>query len=280
MKSGYKMRHILSLILVLLLFTIGFSQSMDTTISNAEPDSLNETDIPGAPDELNQSNPDSSSYHIFMKLWDQKNLLQMNRPLSFSFHNPVYSIHPGHLPSGSEIFRRYGNLGFQSSTAYQYSYADELYRTHVLKPDYGNGVVVPILPMAFLALYGAREGFLALQKDPLISLEATDVKILEIIWDNPDITAVDCYELYNQNDSAVELTFLTLQKRLDKLSNQKIIEAHTHSNHNMHYNSRFSRDELLQRLEDELNKNADAQHLARNMDIQRMKMLLLSRDAH
>jgi predicted transcriptional regulator len=280
MKGSYRMKHILTLILMALLFTSGFSQSPDTTTSIAEPDLLNETDSPGASDELDQSNSDSSSYHLFMKLWDQKNLLQMNRPLSFSFHNPVYSIQPGHLPSGPEIFRRYGNLGFQSSTAYQYSYADELYRTHVLKPDYGNGVVVPILPMAFLALYGAREGFLALQKDPLISLEATDIKILEIIWGNPDITAVDCYELYNQNDSEVELTFLILQKRLDNLLNQKIIEASTHGDRNMYYNSRFTRDELLQRLEDELNKNAYAQHLARNMDIQRMKMLLLTRAAH
>jgi len=278
MKSNDKMKQILTLILVNLLFTIGFSQPTDKTKSNAEPDSLNGMDSTANPEKSQKSKSDSTSYDFFMRFWNQKDILRMNRPLSFTYRNPELSIQSGKLPSGFEILRKYGNLNLQSSTAYQFNYADELYKTYVLKPDYGNGMAVPILPMAFLALYGAREGFLALQKDPLISLEATEIKILEIIWNNPDITGVDCYQIYNQHDFAAKLTYLTMRKRLDKLAKQRLIVTRIDGENKVHYNSNYTRQELLQRLEEELNKNDDPGHLARNLEIQRMKMLLLNLD--
>lgn len=270
------MKQILALILVNVLFTIVFSQPMDKTTRNIEPDSLNGTDSTATLEKAQKSKTDSTSFDFFIRFWDQKNILQMNSSLSFTYRNPEFSIQWGKLPSGSEILRQYGNSNFQGSTAYQLSYADELYKTYVLKPDYGNGMVVPILPMAFLALYGAREGFLALQKDPLISLEATDVKILEIIWDNPDLTDVDYYQIYNQHDFATELTYLTMRKRLDKLEKQKLLISRFDGESNIHYNSNYTRQELMQRLEEELNKNEDPQHRARNLEIQRMKMLLVT----
>ena len=269
---------ILITIVSIFLSVSAFSQLPAKIKSNSQQNLHNEIDSTVTSEQLNQSKSDSGSYHIFMRFWDQRNLLQINQSLSFNFKTQSFSPEVGKLPSGSEIFKRYGNLNFQSSTAYQFSYADELYRTHVLKPDYGNAVVVPILPMAFLALYGAREGFLALQKDPLISLEDTDIKILEIIWGNPDITDVDCYQLFNQSDYDVKLTFMTMQEQLDRLVKQKIIMSRTDVENRVHYNPRYSRQELLQRLEEELSKNFKAQHLARNLEIQKMKMLLLTSD--
>lgn len=270
--------RIFIIVVATLLSTTGFSQSTDKLESIIKKNLPNDKDSTNTSEKSNPSKSDSSSYHVFMRFWDQKSLLQINQSLSFNFQALGFSPQTGKLPSGSEIFRKYGNLNFQSSTAYQFSYADELYRAHVLKPDYGNSVVVPILPMAFLALYGAREGFLAMQKDPLISLEETDLRILEILWNNPDITDVDCYQLYNQKDFDVKLTFITIQKRFDKLVKQRVITSRTDIENRVHYHPQYSRLELSQKLESELIQNNEARHLARNLDIQRMKILLLNNE--
>jgi hypothetical protein len=59
------------------------------------------------------------------------------------------------------------------------------------------------------------------------------------------------------------------------LVKQKVIETTTNGEKQLHYNPRYTRHELLQRFEEELIRNDDTKHIARNLDIQRMKMLLI-----
>ena len=278
MRSGYRARHAFTPFLACLFFSAGFSQSTDYLGNTALTDSSNMVDSIAIFDNTTKPETDSNEYHVFTQFWDERNFWRINKPLRFTFPNlgPSPSMRYRGLPSGPEIMRKYGAINFQGSTAHQLSYADELYENYVLKPDYGNGMVVPILPMAFLALYGAREGILALRKDPPVSLEATDVEILGIIWNNPDIDAVNCYQLYNQNDSGQKLTFMTIRNRLDKLRDERLIDSRTDVEQQVHYTARYTRAELLQRLEEELNSNNAPEDLARNMHIQHMQMLLQS----
>lgn len=165
--------------------------------------------------------------------------------------------------------------GFQGSTAFLFDYTTELHRLDKVQPEYGNTVVmVPVLPLALLGLYGARQGFLALHQDPPVAFDEIDLAILELIWEEPEQTAVAYYEQYHQTGSPHNLTYMSLQQRLDKLLRQKVLETRTDGDHRRHYSARYERTELLNLLETELGKLTGEQAAARISELLRMAMLL------
>lgn len=165
--------------------------------------------------------------------------------------------------------------GFQGSTAFLFDYTNELRRLDKVQPEYGNSaMMVPVLPLALLGLYGAQQGFLAIHKDPPIAFDETDLAILELIWEEPEETAVAYYERYNQTGPPHNLTYMTLQQRLDKLLRQNVLETRTAGDHRRHYAARYTRTELLSLLETELGKLSGETSPPRISELQRMIMQL------
>jgi len=268
------MKYLFFLVLIILLSVAnGFTQSADSTKNNT--DSLSTEDSTTASKDLTRSTQDSTQFNTFKYFWKPGIYLPLNSTLTFTFRSPARVRKWKALSSGSEILSKFGNINFQGSTAFQLVYADEFYKAEVLKPDYGNAFIVPILPMAFLALYGAQKGFLALKKDPPISFDKVDVEIMDIIRENSGLTAVDCYQKYSEMNLPGNLTFMTLQRRLDKLMRQRVIYSREEGENKTRYTLLRAREELLQILDEELRKDEPNQHPARIVELQRMKTLLL-----
>lgn len=257
----------------------GFSQTADSLKSiKAQDATLVSDSLTAAP------KPDSSGVNILPLQpmispghWKYSTGLQGASTFSITAPNTAGRLK--YLPPAYHSGKQSGidQYEFQGSTAFSLSYSEELRRKDQLKPEYGNTYfVVPVLPMAFLALYSAKEGFLALKKDPPVSFDETDLTILKMMWAEPDLMAVQYYEKYNQQNLPVNLTYMSLQQRLDKLSRQRVIESRKDGDNNVHYSVRHSRQELLQLLDEELRENNGDQQPVRFLELQRMKMLLLN----
>ena len=190
-----------------------------------------------------------------------------------------------YLPPARDGGASYQNSEYdiRGSTAYQFTYADELQREDVIpKPEYGNGqFIVPILPMAYLALYGSYKGYMALKGEPPLSFDKTDIRLLNLLWQQPDGKPVDYYEMYNrlekQEASYEHLTFMTLKSRLDKMLEQRIVESRIDGDKNQRLSTRHSYEELLIRLELELRSTDGTRELARRLAQQQMHQWLKSR---
>ena len=279
MRENHKMKYIPFLILIILFFCIaGFSQTADSL------ESIDAQDTTAIGDSLTAAQkPDSSGSNILplhpkILPWDWKYSTSLKGTSTFSITAPNTTNRLKYLPPAYHSGKQSAidPSDFQGSTAFSLSYSEELRRKDQLKPEYGNTYfVVPVLPMAFLALYGAKEGFLALKKDPPISFDETDITILEMIWADPGQMAVEYYQKYNQQDLPVNLTYMSLQQRLDKLLSQRVIESRKDGDNNVHYSVRHNRQELLQVLDEELRKNSGDLQPVRFLELQRMKMLLL-----
>lgn len=171
-----------------------------------------------------------------------------------------------------------GSLGdFQGSTAYLFSYTNKLRKDEQVKPEYGNyAFVVPIVPMVMLTLYGAKEGYLALQKDPPISFDETDLDIMALLWATPNLMAVDYYNRFNKLGKG-NLTFMTLQQRMDQLQHQKLLTSEKDGSKNVRYELRYTQQELLQLLAEKLRKNDPNTQPERFSALEEMKRMLLAR---
>jgi hypothetical protein len=227
--------------------------------------------------------PDSSAANVLplhpkILPWDWKYSTSLPGASAFSITAPNTSNRLKYLPPAYHSGKQSAidPLDFQGSTAFSLSYSEELRRKDQLKPEYGNTYfVVPVLPMAFLALYGAKEGFLALKKEPPISFDETDLTILKMIWAEPGLMAVEYYQKYIQQDLPDNLTYMSLQQRLDKLLSQRVVESRKDGENYVHYNVRHNRQELIEILDEELRKNEGDQQPVRFLELQRMKMMLL-----
>jgi len=280
MKEDHKMKYSSFLVLIILFSGIsGFSQPADSSKSIEAQNTMVESDSLSA-----VSTPDSSGTNVLplhpkFLPGDWKYSTSLPGASNFSITAPNAAEKFKYLPpayySGKQS--AIDPSGFQGSTAFSLNYSEELRRADQLKPEYGNAYfVVPVLPVAFLALYGAKEGFLALKKDPPISFDETDLIILKMMWAEPDLTAVDYYRRYNQQDLPANLTYMSLQRRLDILLSQKVIETRKDGENQVHYSVRHNRQELLEVLDEELRKDNGDQPPARLLELQRMKMLLLN----
>lgn len=263
-------------ILLLLFFsTTGISQTMTGVERKIESKPVNNPDSAVTVQNLNKLNWDGTQYNLFLRLWDRENYLPLNTSLTYAFRSPKFTREWGKIPSGSEILIKFGKLDFQGSTAYQFVYADEFYKTAVLKPDYGNAIIVPILPMAFLALYGAYEGVMTLKRDPPISFDEVDAQIMNIIRENPGLTAVDYYQKFSEKNLPRILTFMTLQQRLEKLKRQRVVYSRKEGDNKTRYTLLHTQEGLLQILDEELRNGESNRNLARIAELERMKKLLL-----
>lgn len=97
-----------------------------------------------------------------------------------------------------------------------------------------------------------------------------------MMWAEPDLTAVDYYRKYNQQDLPANLTYMSLQQRLDKLLSQRVIASRKDGENQVHYSVRHNRQELLEVLDEELRKDNGARPPGRMLELQQMKMQLLN----
>lgn len=264
---------------ILFACSAGFSQTADSAKSIAGHDTTATGDSLSAASEPDSSGVNVLPLHPKISPWDWKYSASLRGVSTFSITAPneaeKFKYMPPEYHSGKQS--ALDPSGFQGSTAFSLSYSEELRRKDQLKPEYGNAYfVVPVLPMAFLALYGAKEGFLALKKDPPISFDETDLTLLKMMWADPDLMAVDYYRKYNQQDLPANLTYMSLQQRLDKLLSQRVIESRKGGDNKARYSVRHNRQELLEVLDEELRKDNGEQPPARLLELQRMKMLLLN----
>ena len=260
----------LSVLIILGFASAGYSQSADSTqVGAAEADSA-------TVQQAEQTIPAFRPRPLILP-WEWQDLSGLPGTAVFTAPLPPAAGQLTLLPPAAASGNPYSeNLtGFQGSTAFLFDYTTELRRLDKVQPEYGNtAVMVPVLPLALLGLYGAQQGFLALHKDPPIAFDETDLAILDLIWEEPQQTAVAYYEQYNQTGSPHHLTYMVLQQRLDKLLRQKVLDIRTDGDHRRHYTARYGRTELLKLLEAELSKLSGEPAAARMSELQRMTMLL------
>jgi hypothetical protein len=107
---------------------------------------------------------------------------------------------------------------FRDDPAYRLGYAQEIVAPEHGKP--GNVLWVSPLTAMYLAYLGFRElgsKYFRSTRDPYesVSLSAAEIEMARIIWENPDLSAVDWYRVYYQNNEAKDVTFLAFQRRID-----------------------------------------------------------------
>ncbi len=260
------------IIFLIFLSSAAFSQS------SAQPDSSREV---SSADSLKADSSEINTLSLkpVIMPWQWKQFANLQENVVFKDPLGENGGRLNYVPPAYQYGQPYeGSLGdFQGSTAYLFSYTDKLRKDEQVKPEYGNSAfVVPILPMVMLTLYGAKEGYLALQKDPPISFDETDLDIMALLWTTPNLMAVDYYNRFNELGKG-NLTFMPLQQRLDMLQRMKILESEKDGNKNVLYRLRYSQQELVQLLEEELRKNDPATQPERFLALEEMKRMLLAR---
>lgn len=254
-----RLHRILFFLFVLLLPALGQQSPRDSSGSDSLP--LHQDSLPAPPAPL--LGP------VFGPALFQYQHILVNHSPGTGFK--LSSLSPGTLSTQATRFtlnllppaRQKGNPflqpkpGFQNSTAFNFDYSEKIRREDDLKPEYGNSAaVVPILSTAVLAYYGAKEAYLALRPSPPLQIDSADAAILELIWEQREITAVGIYEQISQNAHFKRLTFMPVQQRLDKLKRLGIIDSRPVENGAPLYHTRLSRTELQKKIEQRLREAA------------------------
>lgn len=243
------------------------------------PDSLQNVEIPADSASADSGKINNLSLKPVIMPWQWKQFANLQENVVFEDPLGENGGRLNYVPTAYQYGQTYdGSLGdFQGSTAYLFSYTDKLRKDEQVKPEYGNSAfMVPIVPMVMLTLYGAKEGYLALQKDPPISFDETDLDIMALLWESPHLMAVDYYNRFNELNKG-NLTFMTLQQRIDQLQHQKILGSEKDGNKNVRYRLRYSQQALVQLLEEELRKNDPNTQPERFLALEEMKRMLLAR---
>lgn len=211
-------------------------------------------------------------------------------PLPDGFGSRAWAPHPGSAfsleaaprtpftyrpPAFSETQPYRGDFeDFQGSTAFLMNEFDREKQNERVQPEYGNtAFMVPVLPLAYLALYGTYKGAMALKGDPPIDLDSADVRILERVWAHPDIRADSLYRAWFQNETA-PMTYLSLEARLEAMRRETVLIARTDGDGHVRYAARWSRTGLLQRLDAELRTLDGELQAGRFARLEAMKRLL------
>lgn len=114
----------------------------------------------------------------------------------------------------------------RSGTAYQVDLAQSyLIPKHLQSPR----IMVSPLTLASLAYKATQKllpGLFNRKHDySNLYVRKLDIDLLDIVWENPDLTAYDIYALYLQTPAKLHLSFMDIQYQLDRLENDKLLTS-------------------------------------------------------
>jgi hypothetical protein len=166
---------------------------------------------------------------------------------------------------------------FRDDPAYRLAYAREIVAPEHGKP--GNVLWVSPLTAVYLAYLGFREigsKYFRSSKDPYegVSLSTAEIEMAWIIWENPDLSAVDWYRAYYQRNESKDITFLVFQRRIDELLKKKIIAARRVFNEGNRYTPAISRSLLIRKIEEQWQSGDAISDSLRYQEFLRMRGLL------
>lgn len=163
------------------------------------------------------------------KIWEIQNRQSLGNALVLTFQNLQTIDKRRQYMLGTSPSRQQAkvDLSVGSSTAANILQAADAGVQGEIQGGHGRrgsgGFVFPVLTTAILAAKGAKMGYDYLKGLPLINLGNRHLAMMDVLWEQPDLTAINWYQFYYRRQPQPAPSFLTFAADLDSLQHQQVV---------------------------------------------------------
>ncbi len=162
----------------------------------------------------------------------------------------------------------------RSGTAYQVDLAQSyLIPKHLQSPQ----IMVSPITLASLAYQATKKllpGLFNRKHDySNLYVRKLDIDLLDIVWENPDLTAYDIYALYLKTPANQHLSFMDIQYQLDQLESDKLLTSRKPHKLKI-YSAIKNRTWLSYHVQDKLDLSDALHNGARHFELLRIRQVL------